>query len=746
MRRGNLYQLANGYMGYRGTLDEYGPEQSVGITLAGLYDRVGEAWREPVNAPNGGFTELSVDGVLLSELGDRVLSHIQSLNLAEAVFTRETVFRVGPADSALTLRSERFISVEERHLGVVRLTISVDAPMTVKIRTGIDGRIWDINGPHLPELSASAPNGTLVVEGLTHENQQRVAVAECIAPAWDEATLANEAVSALREVEQALTPESPLQFTKFFAVVTGNDVANDRVVAEACRVARASQQSGYEACHAAHVAAWREKWSRSDVVIDGDPEAQQALRYSIFQLLITAPWPGSGLSIPARALSGQVYKGAVFWDTEMFMFPFFLHTHPAAATELLRYRVRTLDGARRKARTEGPGYRGAFYAWESQETGDDACSYFNVGDPTTGRDLRTHFRDKQVHISGDVAIAIWKHFEHTGDDTLLREGGAEVILECARFYDSYAYFKREKQRFEILDVIGPDEYHERVNNNAFTSQVARETVRIALAVVAHFRQHHPAELEALLKRLGMADELACLEDLAANLHVPEPDPQTGLIEQFEGYFKLDDVSVDAVKGKRVHPNEYLGAGQGLAVPTQVIKQADVVMMLNLFKDRYDADTKRRNWEYYEPRTEHGSSLSACAYAMVAAEFGNLDYAYRYFLKTAKIDLEAAYKVFAGTVFIGGSHPAANGGAWMTAVMGFGGVQADRDGLHIRPRLYRQWQRLAFSLCYRGDAFQVDITPSKLTVAADPANARFHTLDLAGEAVTCPPGTTVTVAY
>ena len=136
-----------------------------------------------------------------------------------------------------------------------------------------------------------------------------------------------------------------------------------------------------------------------------------------------------------------------------------------------------------KREPKAAGFRGAFYAWESQETGDDACTYFNIGDPFTGRDLRTHFRDKQVHISGDVAIAMWEYFKLTGDDSLLLEGGAEVILECARFYYSYAYFKKDKNRYEILDVIGPDEYHERVNNNAFTSMVAKATFEIANATV-----------------------------------------------------------------------------------------------------------------------------------------------------------------------------------------------------------------------------------------------------------------------
>jgi kojibiose phosphorylase len=204
--------------------------------------------------------------------------------------------------------------------------------------------------------------------------------------------------------------------------------------------------------------------------------------------------------------------------------------------------------------------------------------------------------------------------------------------------------------------------------------------------------------------------------------------------------------VEALKARMIHPNEYLGGGQGLAVPTKIIKQADVVMMLNLFRTRFSAKIKKTNWEYYEPRTEHGSSLSACAYAMVATEFGNLDFAYKYFLKTAKIDLEAKYKVYVGSVFMGGSHPAANGGAWMTTVLGFAGVQADGKRVAINPRLYREWKRLQFHLAYKGCDFRIKMTRTSVTVASSRTNARTHTFVVAGRPVKCKPGQLVTVKY
>ena len=744
MRRGNVYQLANGYMGYRGTLDEFGPDEAVGITLAGLFDRVGSAWREPVNAPNGGFTRVSLDGVELSALGRHVQRHRQTLQFGHAVFERETVFAA--RNKSLTIRSERFLSAATPNLGVIRFSVTCAQAATLVLHTGIDFNIWDLNGPHLRELAADKQGAILLVEGFTSEQGRPVVVTEAVDCAFG--TEAHEVRDHRNLRVIAFRAEAGRTYTlhKYFAVFTGNDHPGQRPAAAALALVQRARALGYAACRAAHDAEWERKWAHGDVVITGDTAAQQALRYSILQLLMVAPVPGSANSIPARALSGQVYKGAIFWDTEMFMFPFFVHTQPQTAVELLRYRIRTLDGARRKAKTEGPGYRGAFYAWESQETGDDACTYFNVGDPITGRDIRTYFRDKQIHISGDVALAMWHYFQLTGDDSLLLEGGAEVILECARFYYSWASYNADKDRYEILDVTGPDEYHERVHNNAFTNRIVHETFKIAAAAVEHLKRKHPQALRALLKKLRIARELPRFHAAAAKLYVPAPDAKTGVIEQFDGFSQLQQTTVAALKAKMIHPHEYLGGGNGLAVPTQIIKQADVVMMLNFFSARYSPAVKQANWEHYEPRTEHGSSLSACAYAMVAAEVGKLDFAYEYFLKTAKIDLEAKYKIWVGTIFIGGSHPAANGGAWMTAVLGFGGVQADASRLAINPRLYRKWRALEFNLAWRGSGFRVALTQNSVTVTADATNRRTHVVHVAGKPVKCAPGKKVKVAY
>ncbi|UCH15251.1 MAG: glycoside hydrolase family 65 protein [Bacteroidales bacterium] len=744
MRNGNIYQISNGYMGYRGTLDEFRSEELVGITLAGIFDKVGDAWREPVNAPNGGYTEIYVDGEEVSALKTAIKTHRQTLYLKNAKFERKTTFTVKGKE--VTINSERFLSIDKPNLLVIKYSFSCSADTEIIIRTGIDFNIWDLNGPHLTEVNSTVSRDVLVVDAKTHEAGIPLAVAEAIDMNFGAEKHINEKNRILREINLKAEAGKTYSFNKYSAVFKGQDTPDNNVKKAADDLVNEAKNAGYDECLKAHNIKWQKRWELCDVIIDGDKEAQLALRYSIFQLLIVAPVKGSSNSIPARALSGQVYKGAIFWDTEMFMFPFFVHTYPEVAIELLRYRINTLDGARRKAQSEGPGYRGAFYAWESQETGDEACTYFNIGDPITKRNLRTHFRDRQVHISGDVAIAQWEYFKMTGDDSLLLEGGAEVILECARFYYSYAYFKKNKNRYEVLDVVGPDEYHENVHNNAFTNMVVKVTFEVAIATVYYLKSKYPDELKKLIDKIKISDEIDGFREASDLIYLPEPDPETGVIEQFDAYYKLEDVSREELKKRIIHPDEYMGAGQGIAVQTQIIKQADVIMMMNIFKNRFSREIKKANWEYYEPRTEHGSSLSACAYAMVAADIGKTDYAYNYFLKTAKLDIEAKYKVYVGTIFMGGSHPAANGGAWMTAVFGFAGLSADAEKVTINPNMYKKWKSLTFNLIYKGDSYSLTVTGKNVVVRAMKSNRAGRLFSVNGKTIECQPGQELNFKY
>ena len=708
---GNKFLTGNGYMGFRGTMEEYGKEELTACNLLGIYDRYKDLWREPINAPNGVYTTLTVGGEAMSLKEREPLSHSQTIDIRRAVHSRETVFE--SSCGKVTVRAERFVSADDIHVIALRYAFTVEKGGRVSLTTGIDGDVWDINGPHLFEHQLRAEGGTLSVAARTGQLHLDVAVADSVSCNFEaEESIKKTENSIFRVLSFEAEAGNEYTLEKAVAVYTSNDGEADVPAAAWAKAADACGK-GYEALKCAHTGVWESRWDVSDVLIEGDDEAQLALRYSLYHLQIIAPHHSDKVSIPARGLSGQTYKGAIFWDTEMFMLPFFLHTDPQVARNLMKYRVDTLDGARKKAQEYG--FRGAFYAWESQEDGSDGCSHFNVTDVFTGRPMRTHFRDKQIHISADVAYGLWETYEFTGDESILVDGGAEVILECARFFYSYSYYKDEKKRFEMIDVIGPDEYHERVNNNAYTSKMVAHTVDIAVKTLDLLREKYPEEYRQLIEKLDYEEDIENIRRMRRELYVPQPDPETGIIEQFDGYYQLEDCSLEEVRSRVLDPKEYWGGAYGVAANTRILKQADVVLMLNLFRGEYSQEVKKKNWEYYEPRTEHGSSLSPCIYALLACDVGNQEWGYPYFMKTASVDLTGESKQFAGTIYIGGTHPAANGGAWMAAILGFAGLKVEGGQLSVNPRLPAKWNRLAFKVVLRGQKYSIDITKGETKI-------------------------------
>lgn len=475
---GNKFLLANGYMGYRGTLEEYTKEQLVGNTILGLYDQVGSKWREPVNAPNGFSVKLKKAGKELSVLTETPIYHTQELDIFKGIHERKTGFLVD--DGQVNLTIERFVSLDSVHLMASKGIITSTIPVTLTLQIGIDGDVWDINGPHLVDYQVEKVNPTTyTMAAKTNELNQEVVVGQMVEV--KNGTRKNDLIGeqkVYQEYTLDLQPNEPTEFEILVAIYNQQDDENPK--AAVLRELKAAGEIGYPESKAKHQTVWQQLWGKSDIEIVGDDEAQLALRYSLYHLLSISPRHSEKLSIPARGLSGQTYKGAIFWDTEMFMIPFFQRTDPTVARNLLMYRVHTLDGAREKARSYG--FEGAFYAWESQENGQDATSNYNVTDVFTKRPMRTYFRDKQVHISGDIAYAMWNYYLYTNDFQFLLDGAAEVIFESAKFYFSYSYFKEDKERYELIDVIGPDEYHERVYNNVYTNKIAHETVRVALEI------------------------------------------------------------------------------------------------------------------------------------------------------------------------------------------------------------------------------------------------------------------------
>lgn len=702
---GNKFMTGNGYMGFRGTMEEYTKNELVACNISGLYDRQGNNWREPINAPNGLFTTLIIGDNKIGLNHMNPIEHTQSLNIKEGIHKRNTVWDT--VYGKININTERFVSLENIHLICLKYTVTMENYGEVTIKTGIDGEVWDINGPHLENYNSKEENDLIILSSRTQELKIPIIIAECCEKSFEAyETIEKTEKCIFRNIKFKAEPKVEYTIYKYVSVYTGND-RTDNVEKDCEDSVLISAELGYNKLCEAHKNQWSKRWETSDVIIEGDEKDQLALRYSIYHLQIIAPIHSDKLSIPARGLSGQTYKGAIFWDTEMFMLPFFLHTAPNVALNLVNYRIRTLDGARKKA--QHYGFKGAFYAWESHENGEDACSDFNVTDVFTGRPVKTYFKDKQIHISAAVAYAIWETYKFTDDVSLLLNGGAEVILECARFFYSYAYYKEDKDRYEILDVIGPDEYHERVNNSAYTNKMIYHTLDVALKTLELLKDKYKNEYNYLILKLNYEDEIKNIIRFKEKLYVPKPDKKTLLIEQFDGYNKLEDCSLSEVKSRILDPKEYWGGGHGVASTTHIIKQADVVLMLYLFRNEYSLDIKKANWQYYEPRTEHGSSLSPCIYSLLSCEIGNSEWAYPFFVKTANVDLTGESKQFAGSIYIGGTHPAANGGAWMSAILGFAGLSVNDGKINLKPSLPKKWSRLSFNIIVHGEKYCIDIT-------------------------------------
>ena len=653
MKRGDKLLIGNGCLGYRGTLEENRKEDCVALTTAGFYDRYKDNWRETVNMPNPLYTIVKIKGVALD--ASTAKSHVEKLDLSNGVFERKTDFDV--KGTVIGVKSERFFDRQDCGLLVSRYIVRSSEDIDAQIVCGIDCDVWNISGKHFDVTKTQ--HNPLAVFAITNEGKNLSQFLNIKTSASCEAFEQDGIIGELVNVK--LKKDEDFVIDKF--CVSWWDGLPE------CEC----DEFDYDTLKAKNAEWWKKKLASCKVRITDEENLQLAIDDCVYQLVIYAP-SIDGTSISARGLSGQTYKGAVFWDTEMFMLPFYLATDVEVAKRLVKYRIATLQGAIDKAKYYG--YKGAFYAWESHENGQDACSDFNVTDVFTNRPVRTYFKDKQIHISADVAVALFRTYRRTKDISILLQGGLDVLYECSLFYRSYAYFNEDKDRYELLDVIGPDEYHERVNNNAYTNYMAHECVcNFFDALKAVKKADKEYALDFIEKR---ADEIAKLEKFRKKLYLPLPD-ENGIIEQFDGYFKLEDVYVPAVRARLVKPNEYWGGSTGVATATRVIKQADVVSLLCTLPERFSDDVARKNYEFYLPYTEHGSSLSASMYALCACRIGKPDDAYEWFKNSATVDIVGGGKKWAGKVYIGGSHPASCGGAWMIVANGF---CADKSGKNL----------------------------------------------------------------
>lgn len=706
-----VFALGNAYLGTRGSFEEGYPGARPATLIHGLYDDVPIVHTELANCPDWTSLLIFVDGERFRLDRGEVLHYERRLDLRRGVLGREVRWR-SPAGRTVDLHFERFASLADSHVLAVQCHVTpLDFEGRIEARAGLNGCAENEGVLHWQLVEQGGDESQIWLHLRTRHSGLELGMAAVLAVQTSERihqhSVLCEGLAAQTAHCQVLRGQT-VTVTKLISVFTSRDLRPPRTVAQAAQaklVDLRAQAQEYQDLRSAHEAAWAEIWRDNDVVIDGDPDAQLAVRYNLFQTLIAAPRHddaagGGRVSIGAKTLSGFGYRGHVFWDTEIFIVPFLTHTRPDLARNLLGYRYHTLPGARRKA--QAAGYEGAWYAWESADSGDEVTPRW-VPDPQGKELIRIWCGDTELHINADVAYAVWRHWQATGEDDWMRRYGAEIVLDTARFWGSRAEWNEQRGRYEITKVIGPDEYHEHVDNNAFTNEMVRWHLATALEVLAWLRRTDSERATDLVRRLNLSDEqLRQWADICGCLFVPH-DPESGLIEQFEGFFNLEDVDLAAYEPRQRSMQAILGLeGTNRA---QVIKQADVLMLLYLLRERYDRETLRVNWDYYAPRTDHthGSSLGPCIHAILACELDRPEEAYEHFMRAALTDLEDLRGNTAD-----GIHAASAGGLWQAIVFGFGGVRLTGEGPVASPHLPAHWTRLKFRLQHRGQWYDFDL--------------------------------------
>lgn len=724
-----LFALANGYLGIRGSFEEGEPASRPATLLNGFHETWPIVYPESAHGfattgqtilpvPDGTVVRLLVDDEPVTCVTHEVTQFERVLDMRRAALARTVTYRL-PDGRRLRVRSERVVSLAQRHLACLRYEVTaLDAPVRLVLSSELRTHAETV-GEELaldPRQSRRLADGTLQAgleraDGLCVVRTYRALRSGLtVAAAMD-----HDADDAAQHLGTRVGPDrahvlfdvdaqvgQPVGLTKWLAYHHGPDEAAELADRAALTLRRARSQ-GRAAVVAAHEHEVDEFWERSGVVWEGQPAAQQALRFNQLALL-QASWRSEGFGVPSKGLTGTGYEGHYFWDTEAYLLPFLVHTAPDVARSLLMHRVRMLPDARRRAREVGCA--GALFPWRTIN-GEEASAYYAAG-------------TAQYHIDADVAYALAQYVHVTGDVDLLVRHGAELLVETARMWAALGFFSpRHDGRFVILKVTGPDEYSTVVDNNLYTNLMAAENLRAAADAVELLRTEHPAEHRRLVERVALQDdEPASWREAAERMYVPY-DEKAGLHLQDEGFLEQAPWDFAGTPADRYplllhfHPL--------VIYRHQVIKQADVVLATVLLPERFTADERRRVFEYYDPLTTGDSSLSECIQAIAAADVGKYRSAEEYLVDAAAVDMADR----AGNL-ADGVHVASAAGVWMALVQGFAGYRW--KDTRFAPMLPTRARRLRFPLRLHGSVLQVDIRPREVTysvLSGGPVTAWHH---------------------
>ena len=707
----SIFTLGNGYLGSRGIYEEMPEGTEPGTYIAGVYDAAASMVPELVNAPNPVNFRIVVEGEKLDIGRMDVLETERTLDLAKGLLVRRTVFSDTKKRKFL-YESLRFFSFHNVHTGGMQVYFkALDKPAKIIVQDMVDDSVTNVGDilegrkrhTQLVNVARFEDMNYLCVKTFT--KNIRIAYASFLAVARG----LGQGVGTLNRIfNMSLRKGETVCFTKIFSIRTSRHTSHARLRKLAVNELKHAKRAGFKCLLEKHQEAWQEKWKIAEVSIKGDRAAQKALRFNIYHMLISGNENDDNVSIGARTLSGHGYRGHVFWDTELFILPFFIYTDPRVARNLLVYRFRRLNGARRIAKEQG--YKGALFPWESADSGIDVTPPYAKNLDGTIIAIRTG--DMEHHIVSDVAYGVLDYFNATNDADFMLKAGLEILFETARFWASRVTYDRKTKKYEIKKVIGPDEFHENVDNNAYTNRMAAWNLRRAGKFYEDFSAKYPRHLRRIARKISLdTKEIEGWISVADRIKVPFSKSK-GIIEEFDGYFRKKDIVLKKFNRyfMPILPHELSLED---IMKTQLVKQADVVMLMYLLPEEFKERFKAKNYLYYVNRTLHKSSLSPSIYSILASEVRDSTRAYLYFLFSLYADLKNTH----GNT-VEGIHAASLGGSWQATIMGFSGFRNMEELPSFEPRLPAHWQNITFCMKWRRCVLRVSISNKKITLFAD----------------------------
>ncbi|MCH8621022.1 glycosyl hydrolase family 65 protein [Undibacterium sp. TS12] len=732
-----LFALGNGYIGLRACAEEGEQRANVpslnGSYLNGFYES--EAIQYPENAyglartnqfmlnvPNAKCIELHIEDEVFDLQRGSLDQYQRHLDFKTGLLTR-TLQWTSPKGRSIRLHSQRLVSFDNKHLfaisyevtplnfsGRISLTSSIDSAVK-NIEAGDDPRVGSaISGPVLHKLEVMQDGDFTATLHRTHNSGLCLATAQqnCLhTTASYTSTLQQSGEKIGQRFDVDAVQGQVICLEKFCSYYSSRDFPAASLLTTSKQALVMAQVQGFTQLAKAQRAYLDDFWAQADVRVSGDAALQQGIHFNMFHLLQSVGRDGK-TNIAAKGLTGEGYEGHYFWDTEIYIFPFFLYNKPEIAKKLLEYRYQYLPQARERARQLSHA-SGALYPWRTID-GEECSAYFPAG-------------TAQYHINADIAYSIKLYMEATGDTDFLLKQGAEIVLETARLWMGLGHFTRmrgqQQEVFCINEVTGPDEYTAQVNNNYYTNAMAQMHLRFAVDIVTQLQTQHAEDYHQLAKKISLDNaELDAWQRAAALMFLPY-DAERGIHEQDDSF--LNKKPWDFAATPKDNYPLLLHYHPLVIYRHQVCKQADVLLALLLLSDQFALDDKRRDFDFYEAVTTHDSSLSTCIFSIIAAEVGYHDKAYDYFMQTARLDLDNTH----GNTHYG-VHTAAMGGTWLGIAYGFGGMrirhvhteggsgEQTRAQLSFAPVLPRQWQDYQFRVHFQGQLLELEVNQSHAT--------------------------------